>query len=478
MAHHEPSIEELIQSVHRRLSGIGGVVYDLPPRRCHLAEQVIDGPCSWLIPVMTTEASPRLVSFANPDGSTHHVIVWDERYAHYLARIIEAHEALLRTQPNFETAVRAMTIIAWDYVLEQLCPENRICRLADNATRVRKVFAHTFAHCTKTRPTENQILDSLLDSAELNAPGVQKLLNLTIRYCCELALDHEAHHYLRRHASDWDKRSPVPLAGMETLVLDLLSVFDRFVTTGALPIGRTWSFFETALDELPMSFLRERFEGTELGEEIQCDLVPLMYLCLAGKNNVDLGCSEMEEFKSIAVCYQAGRAWQTASLLLAGLRIEVARALGREVRLTSFQDSDLGLRLMLGNWMCYKILTEPPYADPGSATSTDDQPFVELLESTRLTAQAITEIRNEGSSEYHQSHRGLFLDVFERSNHHWLKILNAVGLEITDKLNAFVTSSAQPPPVPSIEDYLEFLGIYSTKRMAQKQKRETISPVT
>jgi hypothetical protein len=478
MARYEPSIEELIQSIHRRTSGIGGVVYDLPPLRCHLAKQIVDGPCSWLIPVMTTEASPRLVSCANPDGSTHHVIVWDERYSHYLTRIIEAHQALLCTQPSFETAARAVAVIAWDFVLEQLCPENRISRLADDSARVRRVFGHTFAHCTKTRSTEKQILDSLLGSAEMNDPRVKELLKLTVRSCCELALDHEAHHYLRRHASDWDTRAPVPLAEMETLVLDLLSVFDRFITTGALPAGRTWSFFETVLAELPMSFLREEFEGTERGEEIQCDLVPLMYLCVAGKNNVGLGCSEMEEFKSIATCYQAGRAWQIASIFLAGLRIEVARALGREVRLTSFRDSDLGLRLMLGNWMCHKILTEPPYAEPGHATSTDDKPFVELMESTRPIAQAITEIYGDGSSECQRRHRALLLDTFERSDHHWLKILNAVGLEITDRLNAFVASSGQTPPVPSIEDYLEFLDIYSAKRMTQKQRRKTLSPAT
>lgn len=459
----EPSIDEIIQFVVRGLSGSGGLMSAISPIHSRIANQTVDGPSRWFVPVMTTEAYPRLVSRWDADGKPYHLVVWDERYSHYLARLVEAYEAWAFNPPEMDNAVRAFATIAWDYVLEQLCPENRLPKLSDNPARAERVLGHIFAQRVKARKVDEGLLDTLIHSPTMVDPKVRQLVMLTINFCRQLALDHEAHHYLRRHHQRWNQHVPVSLTELESRVLDSLSGVGNFMNTDVHPSGRIWTYFETILRQVPFNFLREDFEGTPIGEEIQCDLVPLMLFGGEGKDAVQ-GTTEMQEFKMLSIYYSAGRLWQISSAFLQGLRMEVARTLGFNIRNEVFSDSDIGLRLMLGNYMSYVTMSNPPYADRSPASEDAFDPIITpQMDYSRKLAEVAVGVMNEEPDRLARTHRAFFLDSYELTTHHWLKVLNAVGLEIADQLEVAANPSKPFQAVPNTKSYLKFLRIPTEK---------------
>lgn len=449
-------------SVGRALSGTGGLVDSCSPICSRLAKQTVSGPSNWFVPVMTTEASPRLMSFTDTRGAIQHVVIWDERHAQYLTRLVETHEACMRVKPDFESAVGAFSAISRDFVLEQLNPHNRHVRLANDPKRADRVLARTFSHCANLRAADDRTLKNLLDSPEMKVPEVKNLLRFTLQCCRELTLDHEVHHYCRRHSSDWIAWTGKSIQEMETQVLDLLSGYEGATISNIRLPGRCWSFFETLLNQVPALFLRKKFEHTRLGEEIQSDLVPLLMFCSGARSDaLRAHCTEAQEFSVISRCYQAGQVWQIATAYLEGLRIEVLKALGRGARLTSFADSDLGLRLMLGNFICYAALTEPPYAPNTLSTFNSIEEFHANIENTRNMAKDMPKMRGSDENTIPHMHRALFLEKYELSNHTWLRLLNVAGLEISDMLTAAAEPQGTIPPLPNFESYLNSLGIYN-----------------
>jgi len=69
------SVDEIIQFVARGLSGYSGLMREISPIHSHIANQTVNGPSYWFVPVMTTEACPHLISRRDADGNSHHIVV-------------------------------------------------------------------------------------------------------------------------------------------------------------------------------------------------------------------------------------------------------------------------------------------------------------------------------------------------------------------------------------------------------------------
>lgn len=449
-------INDLLDSILGGLSGVGGFLDEVNPIHSRMLGQVFRYPNRYFVPTITTEASPRLVSLSSGDGPVRHVVVWDERYTHYVSRFIRAHEVCTRMTPCFDDSVRIFSIIAWDFVIEQLCPKNRLVRRS-NAMLAKRVLANAFSSLVNTKNEDEKFLDFFMCSPVMTSSSVKEFVDIMVRVCRELALEHELNHYIRRYSDKWDSLAPISTKEVERFVLDHIAEFEFFAVDGALPRGQIWPFFNAVLGQVPFMHIRKKIEGSDLGEELQCDLIPIIFLCLEIKEAVKEGCTEAEEFKFLAFCYQQVAFWQITSVFLQGLRVEVGKSLGRSTVLNRYEENDLGIRLSLGSFMCYKILSDPPYATPSPVDGGGENPYSEQIESARRMAEMVCEKLKGRSVE--KLHRSFFLDNFERSNQNFIHVLNEVGINVSDALKNFAEQDSSPSNFPRFDHYLKFLRI-------------------
>lgn len=455
-----PSLDEVLKFVADHLSGTGVLLHQIIPIHSRIAIQTLDGPRSWFVPVRTTEANSMVRSCRKADRALH-VIVWDERYMHHLARLIETHEAWGRNHVDSKSAVRAFAAVAWDFVIDQLCPENRLSKRARDQARVKRVLARIFDHCVEVRARNDEMLHALFKSSEMADPTIWQLLDITIASCRQLTLDHEVHHFVRR-VTERDARLRVGIGTMENYVVEMLSRFDGCAVTEILPCGQVWSFFETVFRQVPISsFLGRDFEKMVRSEEVQSDLVPLtLFFSECQKRFLKL--PEAEELKLRAIAYQTGRLWQIASAFLQGLRIEVARSIGLDVPNKRFDETDFGLRLMLGDFLSFHMLTAPPYADPQLAPDEPEDlrdPLARHLAETRRIAEMYPRMMDEGPHWIAQRHRSLYLEAYEKTSNHWIEVLNIVGLEISERLKSAANIEGSVPRAPDFKRFLDFVEI-------------------
>ena len=209
----------------------------------------------------------------------------------------------------------------------------------------------------------------------------------------------------------------------------MLSRYDRWTVHGIHPSGRAWSFFEIVLRQIPLGLLRNDLEGTSKGEEIMCDLFPMMAFFVEMKGHVTK-ITERQEFNLLAGAYNGARLWQIASAFFLGIQIELRRTLGLDVVAETFEDTDVGLRLMLGNFLSYEMLTSPPYCKrrpPNPAASTENDTMAGEIERLRQLAEKEAAIRGQGAMEAQRLHRVHYLDIYELGSHRFLQVLNSVG---------------------------------------------------
>lgn len=446
-------IEELQRSIERGLSGTGGLLHACPGIRSRLADRILDVPQTWFVPVITTEASPRVVSIAS-DRGIHHAVVWDERFTHYLERIAWTYEASLRVRPAREEITRAFSVIALDYVLEQLNPRNRLCRASSAFGAANRILSGVYHYCTTDGVENRQIEHALLHAPEFRNPDVLTLVGSTVQMARGLTLDHELQHFLNKYGS-WDDQARLEVAANKRKLIDSIAHMRGVTSSGNLPPGRTWPYFETVFGQLPLSLLDfgKRALPEDVIEELHCDLVPIILLCAETKEILNHpGAGEMHEFKALAHCYRVCRIWQIANAFLQGLRLEVGSALGRPQKLTGFFDNDIGIRLMLGNHICYDRLVSPPYFPEAPTPEGSRDTLTSMIERTRAYSKLMP--YNRGAH-----HRLQFLEHYERSDQMWIHILNDAALLACDVLSNAAEAPAGKFKRPSNEQYLNQLGI-------------------
>jgi hypothetical protein len=458
--HGAPGVVRALEAVTAGFSGEGCILPELRPTRSRLAGDTVREPTAWVVPVISTEAAPRLFSRHLPSGTTH-CVIWDERYAHYLARLIEALQASCAGASDGTCdgamIVRCFAAIGWDYVLEQLYPRNRLMLRATKPAQARRVLARVYARRAAAQAADAALSAQLTHSPAMTAPPVQQLLSMLYSFCRQLILDHEAYHYLRRNAALWNAAGGPTLPEAERSVLDLLAGWRIVITTGAQPTARAWPFLARMLQQLPLNLVPD-FHGTPLGEEILSDLVPLMLMCSEAKDVTGEGISEAQEFKVLATTYQASQMYAVATVFLQGLRLEVARAVGMELRNPGFAETDLGLRVMLSNFLAYELLCRPPYASPEVKDTELDPAFVADIAALGDAAAVFPRFMTDGPDHVRRKHRALFLDRYERSNQFWLHLLNTAGLEIADALAEAQAPDGPVPAVPGADALLTLTG--------------------
>ena len=467
---------EMLEFLKGNMTGHWYYLPKIIPIRSALANQILNESTDWCIPFVTTEVSTRIVSLKRRNGKSKHVIVWDERFSQYLFNFVQGYEAWVRNRPNMDVAVRAFSGIALNFVTEQLFMENRLIVRSPDPERAEKVLAQIYAYRKETQHTYFRVLEDLLTSPEMSDPGIHNLISNTWLICRSLSLDHEVNHFIRRHPDKWDKYSSIKMAETEHYILQHLEGFGKFVEYGSLPPGEVWPFFQTIFQQVPWFYVKD-LTGTAKGEEIQSDLVSLMMVLRDLKTEVK-ELSEYEEFKLIATLYQASRVWQITVAFLQGLRLEVAKSVGWEVSEREFQDSDLGLRLMLGNFLTYMLLCNPPYSERMIPKKQASDPFAKEIQKWRVIAASypseglrIVSGVDAASGHYRENpqvleqvlHRSLFLEQYERSIQHWVCVLNEVGLRVAEKLQIAARPEGRIPPMPSPDEYLNIIGFPRNK---------------
>lgn len=458
------SLDEIVSIASTNLSGLGTRLEEIESIHSRILRTDVSRPCLWFVPVSTTEANTRLLSCPLSNGSIQHLIIWDERHFHFVSRIIALHEVWSRMRTSDpERFVKALYAIGLDYVLEQLCSKNRVPSNSSNPILFQRVLARAFRYCIDQKDENDGILQELLLSQSIADPEVAKLLGVIRCACRSLTLDHEIYHYLYAKRERWDAIAPVSFSEMRRTLLDDLSEYEGMTVSGGYPRGRVWSFFGTVLQQVPFRFLRESVLGTALEEEIIADLWALRAMLVEAKKRVGEGCTEEQEFRLIETCYRIRWIWQTSLLFLQGLRIEVGRSIGRNPHLSTFGDSDLGLRLMLGNFMCYKILMNAPYGTTVPPPIGPKNLFAQQIENTRRSTKALYEVSRPAPEGFvrvpiEMKHRSSFIDLYEKSNWDWIWILNRTGVQIHDRLKDFSDPNGTLPAVPSLRQYEKLLG--------------------